>query len=169
LTSVQIWFESIQNAWLRAIGLNFEPFDQIPNFVFINGLNLSEIGNSLKSKSLDLSCISYPSSAPISERMSKFISFESKFWVGLQIRFVEFPYSLIYIFESNFEIFQTLNSNSFDINPWIILSNFYLWESSNTYIQIQISFWIHSNQPPKILNSNSYSFSTFGPIMDAAH
>jgi hypothetical protein len=47
--------------------------------------------------------------------------------------------------------------------------NFYLWESSNTFIQIQISFWIHSNQPPKIQNSNSYSFSTLGLVRDAVH
>jgi hypothetical protein len=49
------------------------------------------------------------------------------------------------------------------------LPNFYLWESSNTFIQIQISFWIHSNQPLKIRNSNSCSFSTFGLVCDAAH
>jgi hypothetical protein len=71
--------------------LNFEPFDQIPNFLFRNGLNLSEIGNSLKSKSLDLNFIYDQSPTPISERMSKIFSFESKFQVGIKIPFVEIP------------------------------------------------------------------------------
>jgi hypothetical protein len=45
-------------SWFRANGSNFEPFDQIPNFLFRNGLNLFEMKNSLKSKSLDLKFIS---------------------------------------------------------------------------------------------------------------
>jgi hypothetical protein len=53
--------------------------------------------------------------------MSKFFFLESKFRVGLQIRFDKVPYSLIYVFESNFEIFQILSSNSFDLDPWMIL------------------------------------------------
>jgi hypothetical protein len=45
--------------------------------------------------------------------------------------------------------------------------NFYLLESSNTFIQISIL--IHSNRPPKIQNSNSNSFSTFSPVRDVTH
>jgi hypothetical protein len=59
--------------------LNFEFSSQIPNFLFRKGLKLYEIGNSLKSKSLDLNFISEPSLTPISEWMSKFVSFKSKF------------------------------------------------------------------------------------------
>jgi hypothetical protein len=40
----------------------FESFDQILNFLFRNGLNLSKIGNPLKSESLDLNFISEPKS-----------------------------------------------------------------------------------------------------------
>jgi hypothetical protein len=64
---------------MKVDDLNFESFDQISNFLFRKDLNLFKIGNSLKSKSLDLNFIPKPSPTPISERMSKFFSFEYKF------------------------------------------------------------------------------------------
>jgi hypothetical protein len=153
LTSVQIWFESIQNPWFRAVGLNFEPFDQIPNFLFRNGLNLFKIGNSLKFKSLDLNFISDPSPTLISERMSKIFSFESNFWVGIQIPFVEIPYSLIWVFKSVSKFYlkniPNLEFNFIWSKPLDHCPNSYFWEYPKVWFGIiQVFFWIHSSQQP---------------------
>jgi hypothetical protein len=132
LTSVQIWFESIQNPWFRAVSVNFEPFDQIPNFLFGNGLKLSEIGNLLKSKSHDLNFISDPSPTLIFEMRSKIFSFESKFWVRIQIPFIEIPYSLIWVFKlvSKFylENIPNLVFNFIWSKPLDHYPNSYFWE-----------------------------------------
>jgi hypothetical protein len=129
--------------WFKVIDLNFESFDQIQNFLFRKGLDLSKIGNSLMSKSLDLNFMFEPSPTPICERMSKFFSFESKFWIEIQIPFIEFPYSLIWAFKSilkfYFKIFQTLSSKLFELNLWINVQ-ISIFENPNYHSNFKVPF-----------------------------
>jgi hypothetical protein len=73
---------------------------------------------------------------------------------------------MIYVFESNFEIFQTLSSNSFDINPLIIFQNsifekvqilsckfkypFESIQTSDQKFEIQTSRLTPSSSPPDL-------------------
>jgi hypothetical protein len=155
--------------WFGVIGLNFEPFDQIPNFLFRKGFKAfinwkfievqipwvkfhfwaksnPDIQMDVKILFLQIQILSL---ASISfRRISIFLD------LRLRIEFWNIPN-----LEFKFIWYKSLNH----------FPNFYLWERSNTFIQIQISIWIHSNQPPKIRNSNSYSFLTFSPVRNVAH
>jgi hypothetical protein len=102
----------------------------------------------------------------MSERMSKFFSFESKFRVGIQIPFVEFLYSLIWAFES-ISRFYFKNISNIEFK--------FIWSKSLANVQISTfekiqkrSFkfkfpfeFIHFSCP-KIWNPSSYSLLAFG-------
>jgi hypothetical protein len=123
------------------LGLHCIPIQDGCNTLNFEFPKLAEIMHSHKNL-LRLHCMhnSFPKPSPISMsgRMSKFFYFKYKFWVRILIHLIEFPYSLIWVsnqfWNSISKIFQTLSSNSFDLNPWP-LSKFLTLRNFKKFIQ----------------------------------
>jgi hypothetical protein len=140
----------LEYPWFRAVGLNFEPFDQIPNFLFKRGFKPFwnwkfvevEVGFWFSKKFkislvqfLDLwkdSNLSLKASSWIQKYLISILSFESKV-------------SLVWI------------SNFFDLNHWAKSSNSYFLEGLKLWFQIQIHSIQISNSATNSLNQISKS------------
>jgi hypothetical protein len=101
----------------------------------------------------------FPEPSPILmfKRMSRFLFFKSKFRVRIQIPFVEFPYSLIWVLKSISKFyFKNIPNLDFKFIWSKSLTNVQIpifWEYPKIWFEIiQISFLIHPNSNKKFEN-----------------